>query len=260
VEEALLNFARQIAAEAGKILLSGFRSKDTVISYKSRTDLLTNIDTSSEEFLVSRISDAFPDHAIVAEEGSNKEASGEFIWYIDPLDGTNNFAHGIPQFCVSIGVLSRAAGKVVAGAVYNPCLDEMFTARRGHGAFLNGKRIRVSILDDIGVCLIATGFPYKKDDMKTNNSREFSLFLPRIQGIRRMGSAAVDLCYVACGRFDGYWEGWLNPWDMAAGSLIVQEAGGTVTRYNGAAFDPTRPEIVASNGLIHAQMTEILSL
>ena len=260
MDESLLDFARDISTEAGKILSAGFRSKETIISYKSRTDLLTNVDKSSEEFLVGRISAAFPDHTIIAEEGSRKDAPGDYIWYIDPLDGTNNFAHGIPVFSISIGVYSRKTRNIVAGVVYNPYLNEMFTAVRGKGSCLNGERIRVSTLGYIGICLIATGFPYLSENMETNNSREFSRFLPRIQGIRRLGSAAIDLCYVACGRFDGYWEGGLKPWDMAAGSLVVEEAGGAVTRYHGEPFDPLHPEIVASNGLIHKQMIGILSL
>lgn len=260
MEENFLSFAHTIAREAGAILLDGFRSKETVISYKSRTNLVTNIDNESEKFLFARISDQFPDHAIIAEEGSRKDSPGGYLWYVDPLDGTNNFAHGLPFFCISLGVYSTKSQKIVAGVVYNPYLDEMFTAIRGKGSYLNDKQISVSSLDDIGICIIATGFPYDKENMETNNTREFNLFLPRIQGIRRMGSAALDLCYVACGRLDGYWEGWLNAWDMAAGSLIVEEAGGSVTRYNGEPFNPAFPEIVASNGKIHKQMINILSL
>ncbi len=259
MNEDFLNFARTIALEAGPILLKGFRSKDTVISYKSRTDLVTNIDKESEEFLFGRISYQFPAHAIIAEEGSRKDAPGEYLWYIDPLDGTNNFAHGLPFFCISLGVYSVEAGKIIAGVVYNPYLDEMFTASRGKGSFLNGQRIGVSSLDNIGICLIGTGFPYNKENAETNNTREFIRFLPRIQGIRRIGSAALDLCCVACGRLDGYWEGRLNSWDTAAGSLIVEEAGGAVTRYDGGPYHPEFPEIVASNGRIHAQMIHILN-
>jgi len=258
MQEDLLNFARTLALEAGPILLNGFRSKDTVISYKSRTDLVTNIDKESEKFLFNRISDQFPAHAIIAEEGSRKDTPGGYLWYVDPLDGTNNFAHGLPFFCISLGVYSAEAGKIIAGVVYNPFLNEMFTATRGKGSFLNGERIGVSSLADIGICLVGTGFPYNKENMETNNTREFNRFLPRIQGIRRMGSAALDLCCVASGRLDGYWEGRLNAWDTAAGSLIVEEAGGAVTRYDGGPFHPEFPQIVASNGKIHSQMINIL--
>ncbi len=255
----IADFARDISREAGAILLRGFRSNKTVISYKSKTDLVTDADRASEKHLVERISARFPDHAIVAEEGSRKEADGEYIWYVDPLDGTNNYAHGLPFFCVSIGVLSIKLKRVVAGVVYNPFLGELFTAVRGGGAFLNDEPIRVSGLDDIGVSLVATGFPYDKALSENNNLKEFSRIILRIQGIRRMGAAAIDLCYVACGRIDGYWEGKLKPWDMAAGSLIVEEAGGRVTTYNGGPFHPEYPEIVASNGKIHEQLFRLLS-
>jgi myo-inositol-1(or 4)-monophosphatase len=253
-------FAREISVEAGPILLRGFRSEKTVISYKSKTDLVTDADRASESLLVGRISERFPDHAIIAEEGSRKEAPGGYLWYVDPLDGTNNFAHGIPFFCISIGVFSLSLKQVIAGVVYNPFLDEMFTAERGGGAFLNGNTIHVSSLADIGISLLATGFPYDKAISKKNNIPEFNRVVPRVQGIRRMGSAAIDLSYVACGRLDGYWEGKLNPWDMAAGSLIVEEAGGRVTRYDGGDFMPEYPEIIASNGLIHNQIMELIKL
>lgn len=253
-------FAREISVEAGEILLRGFRSDRTVVSYKSRTDLVTDSDRASEAHLVARIAEHFPDHAIIAEEGSRKDAAGGYVWFVDPLDGTNNFAHGLPFFCVSIGVFSTEMQKVVAGVVYNPFLGEMFTAVRGGGAFLNGAPIHVSSIGDIGISLVATGFPYDKAVSDNNNLKEFNRIILRIQGIRRMGSAAIDLSYVACGRLDGYWEGKLNPWDMAAGSLIVEEAGGRVTRYDGEQFHPEFPEVVASNGKIHHQLIELLSL
>jgi myo-inositol-1(or 4)-monophosphatase len=253
------DFAREISGEAGSILLKGFRSSKTVISYKSRTDLVTDADRASEQHLVERISKRFPDHDIIAEEGSRKEAAGVYIWYVDPLDGTNNYAHGLPFFCVSIGVYSTKLKQVVAGVVYNPFLEELFTAVRGAGAFLNDKPIHVSLLDDIGVSLVATGFPYDKATSDNNNLKEFNRIILRIQGIRRMGSAAIDLSYVACGRIDGYWEGKLKSWDMAAGSLIVEEAGGRVTTYNGGPFDPEYPEIAATNGRIHNQLILLLA-
>lgn len=253
------DFAREISLEAGSILLRGFRSAKTVISYKSKTDLVTDADRASEKHLVERISERFPDHAIIAEEGSRKEAAGDSIWYVDPLDGTNNYAHGLPFFCVSIGVYSIRMKQVVAAVVYNPFLDELFTAVRGGGAFLNNMPIGVSLLDDIGVSLVATGFPYDKATSANNNLKEFNRIILRIQGIRRMGSAAIDLSYVACGRIDGYWEGKLKPWDMAAGSLIVEEAGGRVTTFNGGLFDPELPEIAATNGRIHDQLLSLLN-
>jgi myo-inositol-1(or 4)-monophosphatase len=259
MHEEIAGFAKEIAVEAGDILLGGFRSDRTVVSYKSRTDLITDCDKASEAHLVARITNRFPDHTIIAEEGSRRDASGGYVWYVDPLDGTNNFAHGLPFFCVSIGVLSIELRQVIAGVVYNPFLDEMFYAVHGRGAFLNGDPIRVSSIDDIGISLVATGFPYDKAISENNNLKEFNRIILQIQGIRRMGSAAIDLSYVACGRLDGYWEGKLNPWDMAAGSLIVEEAGGRVTNYNGGMFHPEYPQIAASNGRIHNQLIELLS-
>lgn len=255
---AFVDFARTISQEAGSILLKGFRSKATVISYKSRTDLVTDADRASEKLLVERISEKFPDHDIVAEEGSGREAGGDYIWYVDPLDGTNNFAHGLPFFCISLGVYSIPLKQVIAAVVYNPFLEEMFTAVRGGGAFLNDRPISVSTLNDIGVSLVATGFPYDKATSPNNNLQEFNRIILKIQGIRRMGSAAIDLSYVACGRIDGYWEPKLKPWDTAAGSLIVEEAGGKVTVYNGGPYQPTYPEIAASNGRIHQQLIDLL--
>jgi myo-inositol-1(or 4)-monophosphatase len=260
MRDAFVDFAREISKDAGKILLRGFRSGSTVISHKSRTELVTDADRASEALLVARISEQYPTHAIIAEEGSRKDAFGGFIWYVDPLDGTNNFAHGLPFFCVSIGVFSVELRHVVAGVVYNPFMDEMFTAARGKGAFMNETPIRVSTQEDIGDSLVATGFPYDKAVSENNNVKEFNRIITRIQGIRRMGSAAIDLSYVACGRLDGFWEGKLKSWDMAAGSLIVEEAGGMVTRYDGGMFNPEFPEIAASNGKIHSQLLALLSL
>lgn len=256
--ENIIKSAIEIAENAGDILLAGFRSESTVVSYKSRTDLVTNIDKESEEYIVSAIRSRFSGHSIIAEEGSGRETESEFVWYVDPLDATNNYAHGIPFFCVSIGVYSRAEKAIVCGAVFDPYHKEMFHAERGKGAFCNGMPIKVSGITDLGVALLGTGFPYAKDDMETNNFREFGRFLPGIQCIRRMGSAALDLCYVASGRLDGYWEPSLKSWDTAAGSLIVQEAGGMVTGYDGSEYEPGSPQTLASNSLLHKKMIEIL--
>ena len=257
--KSILSFAQHIAKGSGELLLKGFRSEETVVSYKSRTNLVTSVDRASEEYLVAMIEKEYPGHAVLAEEGHTRDTDGEFIWYVDPLDATNNFAHGIPFFCVSLGVFSRVTGSVSVGVVYDPFHDEMFHAVRGEGAFLNGKKISVSSIDDSGIAVLATGFPYDKENPEINNIKQFSHILPHIQGIRRIGSAALDLCYLACGRMDGYWEPGLFPWDMAAGSLIVEEAGGTVTRYDGSRFDPECPEIVASNGKIHKSIIQFLS-
>jgi myo-inositol-1(or 4)-monophosphatase len=256
--KTMAGFGEEIAFEAGKILLNGFRSENTKISYKSRTNLVTNIDKESEAFLFDKIKVTFPGHTIIAEEGSRTDKQGDFIWYVDPLDATNNFAHGIPFFCISIGVFSKEAGKVIAGIVYDPYHKEVFKSYLGGGAFLNSEKIHVSTIDDIGIGVVSTGFPYNKSDVRNNNSREFSAFLPKVQGVRRLGSAALDLSYVACGRIEGYWEPGLSPWDTAGGSIIVEEAGGIVSKYNNEKFDPEFPQVVASNGKIHKQMLEIL--
>lgn len=252
------SFARKIAREAGAILLRGFRSSDTVVSYKGRTNLVTNIDQESEEFLFSSISRWFPDHSIIAEEGSEKDAGGEFIWYVDPLDGTNNYAHGIAQFCVSLGVYSRKDRSGLVGVVYDPYHDEMFIAVTGQGAFCNGTRIAVSTADQLCSSILSTGFPYDKDVNEDNNLREFARIVPRIQGIRRMGSAALDLASVACGRLEGYWERGINAWDIAAGALLVQEAGGTVSGYRGEPLEIDGGRIVATNGPLHQSLLNLL--
>ncbi len=257
--DEICTFAIKICREAGLLLLSGFRSGTTEISYKSRTDLVTNMDYESEKLICTRIKEQYPDHDIIAEEGGRADNNSDYLWYVDPLDATNNYAHGIPFFCISIGIYSRSSKSVVAGAVYDPCHDEMFSAVKNCGAYLNGGLIKVSPVQDLGVALLSTGFPYAKDDIEKNNLNEFNRFLPQIQCIRRMGSAALDLCYLAAGRIDGYWEPMLKPWDSAAGSLIVSEAGGKVTKYNGETYDPEYPEVLASNGFLHSRMVSILT-
>ena len=252
-------FAHDCALEAGSILLKGFRSPDTKISHKGRSDLVTSVDRSSEDFLYNAISSRFSNHSIIAEEGSRKDTDGSYIWYVDPLDGTNNFASGLPFFCVSLGIYSRETGNMAAGVVYNPFIGELFSAVRGRGAFLNGSPVTVSRSAALQESILATGFPYDKHINDNNNLSEFGRFLPKIRGIRRMGSAAIDLCYVAAGWLDGYWERSLHPWDIAAGSLIVEEAGGMVTSWSGEIFDPEMSGILASNGKIHSQMVEVLS-
>ncbi len=256
--QKITGFAEAIARDAGAILLRGFRSDRMSVSYKSASNLVTNIDRESEDFLYQAIGAAYPDHSIVAEEGSRRDTGGEFVWYVDPLDATNNFAHGLPFFCVSIGVYSTRENRVVAGVVFDPVHNELFSASRSGGAFLNGAPIAVTKNGDLNVAFLATGFPYERKNPEKNNLVQFTSLSPNVQGIRRLGSAALDLSYVACGRFDGYWEPELHPWDMAAGSLIVEEAGGKVSKYNGDPFEPEYPEILASNGLIHGAMGDIL--
>lgn len=258
IHEEIAVSAVEISRNAGRILMTGFRSELTTISYKSRTDMVTSMDSESERFICSEIWKRFPGHAIVAEEGSGMDSAGEYLWYVDPLDATNNYAHGIPFFCVSIGVYSRPEKRIVCGAVYDPCHDEMFHAVLNGGTRLNGEPVKVSGTDDPGIALFSTGFPYAKEDMDHNNLKELNIILPKIQCVRRIGSAALDLCYTACGRIDGYWEPMLKPWDTAAGSIILEEAGGRVTKYDGSTFDPLYPEIAASNGRLHGFLTAML--
>ena len=248
----------KIAREAGELLLKGFRSPEMTVSYKSRTNLVTNMDHMSEDHITRRLEETFPDHSIIAEEGSEKLVSGEYLWYVDPLDATNNYAHGIAYFCISLGLFSRSENQVVAGIIFDPWQGELFSAIRGCGAFMNGSPVKVSKVNNIGISIIATGFPYVKEDPERNNIKQITRVAPFVQDIRRMGSAALDLCSVSCGRFDGYWEPELHPWDMAAGSLIVEEAGGRVTGYAADSFDVKTPRIVATNGLIHNDLLNLV--
>lgn len=252
-------FAETIAKAAGKILLKGFRSTKTIISFKTPSDIVTNIDKESEEYLFKEIHLHYPEHTIVAEEGNRFETKGDIIWYIDPLDATNNYAHGIPFFCVSLGIFSRITQSLICGVVYDPIHNELFSAQKGCGATLNGIPIHVSTTESLSNAFVATGFPVNRDLACKDNIDEFSRLARYTIGIRSIGSAALDLCYTACGRFDGYWEPELKPWDMAAGALIVLEAGGKVTKYNGSSFDPEFPEIVASNGKIHNELLRYIN-
>jgi myo-inositol-1(or 4)-monophosphatase len=254
----MLNFAMQTAREAGKILLEKFGRKIN-INDKSDKNIVTEADLASEKYIVEQIKNSFPRHSILAEESGQTVVEGgasEYQWIIDPLDGTTNFAHGYPCFCVSIGLEKIGAG-IVVGAIYDPTRDEMFAAERGQGATLNGRQIRVSEVDDLNRALLVTGFPY--DVRKRERFVElFGKFVLNAQAVRRDGSAAIDLAYIACGRFDGFWEEGLNAWDTAAGSLLVEEAGGRMTHYDGTPFNPHQPLMVASNGTVHEAMLKIL--
>ncbi len=256
---AILDFARGIALGAGEILLKGFRSPGLTVSYKGVSNPVTSADRESEDFLYGRIRERFPDHGIVAEEGSRAEGGGEFLWYVDPLDGTTNYAHGVAHFSVSIGVFSKSENRVVAGIVYDPCRRELFSALAGGGAFLNGEGIHVSASDDLSRSLIATGFPYDKNISDKNNLSQFNRILPRVQCVRRFGSAALDLCYVSAGRFDAYWEMKISPWDVAGGCLIVEEAGGVITRFNGEPYDINFPEVLAAGPRLHPFFLDLLA-
>jgi len=252
-----LEAGKTAALEAGRMLREGL-GEGREISYKGAVDLVTNFDNRAQELIFNRLSASFPGHGFLAEEGLDRREQGEFRWVFDPLDGTTNFAHRFPVFTVSIALEYK--GQVVLGIVYDPMRDEMFEALEGEGAWLNGRRVRVSSVDDLNRSLLATGFPYDLRESPVNNIAHFSHFLVRAQAVRRCGSAAMDLCYVACGRFDGFWELKLKPWDHAAGALIVREAGGRVSDFEGEEFDITSPESLASNGLIHQAMIRVLGL
>ena len=242
-----------IAREAGTLIMGHFARRVT-IEYKGEVDLVTIADRSSEELIVSRLRARWPEHGIVAEEGTRTGAGAEYRWFVDPLDGTTNFAHGFPVFCISIA-LARQDGQLEVGVLYDPTRDEMFAAERGSGATLNGKPMRVSRVPRVAESLLGTGFPSHKRHKNPNIHFYHQLTL-RSHGLRRAGSAALDLACVASGRYDGFWEFNLNPWDTAAGVLLVQEAGGQVTRFDGAPFRLDSREVLASNGLIHAELIE----
>jgi len=250
-----------IAREAGALLMGYFRRR-VKIEYKGEADLVTEADRSSEALIIRRVREQFPTHAVLGEESGSVAArsasSAGYRWYVDPLDGTTNFAHGFPVFSVSLGIERRnAQGKAerVAGVVYDPTRDELFSAELGRGAFLNGVKVNVSATANLKDSLVATGFPSQKRHKSPNIYFYHQLTL-KTHGVRRAGSAALDLCCVACGRYEGFWEFNLNPWDTAAGVLIVQEAGGTVTDFAGGEFDISSRQVLATNGLIHSSMVQ----
>lgn len=257
------NTAIQAAQAAGKVLRRYF-AKEIRIDYKGAVNLVTDADRASEAVVIQTIRRRFPDHRFLAEEGgeqaggraSSSKGSG-YKWIIDPLDGTTNFAHSYPHFCVSIGL--EIEGEVALGLVYDPLREELFLAETGRGATLNGTPIHVSKTEKLNDSLLVTGFAYDvREDLK-NNLDHFGKFSLRAQGVRRTGSAALDLCYVAMGRLDGFWEMKLSPWDTAAGMRIVQEAGGRVTTFSGGPFSIDLKEILATNGRIHREMVEVLT-
>jgi myo-inositol-1(or 4)-monophosphatase len=261
-EFAFAGKAEAIAREAGALLREFYR-KGVATEYKGDVDLVTEADRTSEKLIRERLAAAFPGHGIYGEEGTREQLESEFRWYVDPLDGTTNFAHGFPVFCVVLGLEKRAAGLkaeedgvMTAGVIYDPLRDEMFTAERGRGAWLNGRAIHVSKTASLQESLTATGFPSHKRHVSPNIHfyQEFTL---RSHGVRRAGSAALDLAYVACGRIDGFWEFHLNPWDTSAGVLLVEEAGGCVTRMDGGKFRLDSQEVLATNGKIAGEMEHL---
>ncbi len=248
----------QIAAKrAGQILKKNINTTAKV-SFKGAVDLVTDFDHQAQNLIFDHLSQRFPEHDFLGEEGLHQEKGEDWRWIIDPLDGTTNYAHHFPVFCVSLALEWKK--EIVLGIVYDPMREEMFSAVKGRGAFLNGQRIEVSAVDDLDKSLVATGFPYDLRESEINNISHFNNFLLRVQAVRRCGSAAMDLCYVACGRFDGFWELKLKPWDMAAGALIVREAGGQISDFQNKEFNIFGPELLATNGLIHQQMVQVLQL
>ncbi|MDD5504101.1 MAG: inositol monophosphatase family protein [Candidatus Omnitrophica bacterium] len=251
-----LRTGRHAAKRSGDCLLKGLGKKHD-IRYKGRKNLVTEMDKKSEALIIASLRRNFPSHSILSEEtGHAGKAGSEYRWVIDPLDGTTNYAHSFCFFAVSIALMKN--DDIIAGIVYDPVRDEMFTAMKGRGAYLNKKRIHVSRVKAVKESLLSTGFPYKLGKEMRDNIAYFKSFMLRAQAIRRPGSASLDLCYVASGRFDGFWEMELRPWDTAAGALIVQEAGGKVTDFNGRRFDPFMKRVLASNNKIHSQMLAVL--
>ena len=246
--------ARDAAVEAGCLLLSRLDG-DFQVSKKGPIDLVTEMDLEAERIIISRIRESFPDHQILAEEKGASQGSEDFRWIIDPLDGTTNYAHGYRFFSVSIAL--EVGGQIVLGVVYDPVTEELFSARHGEGAWLNDQSIGVSGTEDLIDSMLCTGFSYDQQAMR-RNLQLFSRIILESRAVRRDGSAALDLCYLACGRFDGFWELSLHPWDVAAGKLIAEEAGGRITSFDGSPCSIYDAEILASNGRIHGAMIELL--
>ncbi len=242
-----LDVAERAALEAGKLVMKGWRSVGE-ISHKGRFDLLTEYDLASERLICEHLSREFPTHRIVGEEGA-ESGEGELVWYVDPIDGTTNFAHGHFFFAMSIALYRKSQGLV--GVVHAPALGVTWKAAKGGGAFRNGERCSVSTRDQLEDAVCATGFPYDRWSNPDNNHAELALFLQRARGIRRCGAASIDLCLVADGTYDIYWEQALNAWDMCAGALLVQEAGGQLSTYGGDTADPRTGKLIASNGVLH---------
>jgi myo-inositol-1(or 4)-monophosphatase len=248
--------AVEIAREAGQFLRARLTSAHR-IDYKGEINLVTEVDRISEEMITNKIDHLFPDHDMLAEEFTHTGKGSDFRWIIDPLDGTINYAHGYPVFCVSIAL--QKLDNIILGIIYNPMLEEMFVAEKGQGTLLNGRRVVVSNKPTLARSLLATGFPYDVRESSVNNLDHFNAMILKARGIRRAGSAALDLGYLAAGRFDGFWEIKLNPWDTAAGWLMVEEAGGVVTDMRGKDYCLESAGIVASNGRIHEEMVDILN-
>jgi len=252
----VLNFAIDIARDAGKILVQ--KLGVAKVSTKGDINLVTEADIAAENLIIDRIRSYYSQHGILAEESGEAVLSGkrsEWKWIIDPLDGTTNYAHGYPCFCVSIAL--EREGQLEIGVVYDPMRDEMFAAERGHGATLNDRKIRVSDVELLSQAMVCTGFPYNVRE-RPDFARDFTNFTMNAQAVRRDGSAALDLAYVACGRFDGFWEDGLSPWDIAAGALLILEARGRVTNFNDQPLNIYNEQVLATNGLLHDAMMRVL--
>ena len=256
----MLTTAVKAARRAGSVITLGARDLDLLtVTTKGPKDFVSEVDRAAEAAIVQTLHATYPDHAILAEEGTAKgaNASAEHVWIIDPLDGTTNFLHGFPQYCVSIALQHK--GRITQAVIYDPVRNDLFTATRGRGAFLNDRRIRVSRRQHLKECLIGTGFPYRNEPYLDAYMRMMRTMMVEAAGIRRPGAAALDLAYVASGYYDGFWELGLNPWDVAAGSLLIQEAGGLVGDFGGEPGYLYGGQIIAANPRIFAQMVKLLS-
>uniref|UniRef100_A0A7C6EMU9 Inositol-1-monophosphatase n=1 Tax=candidate division WOR-3 bacterium TaxID=2052148 RepID=A0A7C6EMU9_UNCW3 len=251
----ILAKAIKIVVETGDYIYC-LSNRKKRISYKGAVNLVTQFDNIAQRKIVNYLKKEFPDYGILSEENISYDTHKKIKWLLDPLDGTTNFAHNLPIWAISIGLEVEA--DIVLGIVYDPTRKELFSAIKGRGSFLNGKKISVSKTKKLGKSLLVTGFPYDIRVSKENNLDYFARFCLTAQAVRRLGSAALDLCYTACGRFDGYWELKLSPWDQAAGSLILKEAGGKITDFKGKPFDIYGKEVLGTNGYIHRQMMEVL--
>ena len=252
----MLEFAKITAKGAGAILMEHFGQISSYEHKSTPIDLLTIADTQSETFILKEITKTFPDHHIIAEESAIVENNSDYRWVIDPLDGTTNFVHNLPIFAVSIGLQHK--GETIVGVVYNPAADKCFWAEKNGGAFLNGESIHNTSTNTLSNSLLVTGFPYTHDDRWSKGFDLFKILYGKTQGVRRLGAAALDFCFVAMGRFDGFWEFGLQPWDVCAGALILEEAGGKVSDWDNSPMPFSGDRVLATNGFIHEEMKDIL--
>jgi len=246
----------EISKRAGSIIKEGFGTTFKIEYKTNESNLVTEIDKASEELIINFIKEKYPSHSILAEEGGDLRKNSEYLWVVDPLDGTTNFAHGLPIFSVSIGVQKN--GETIAGVVYDVMRDLVFSAEKGSGAFTNSEQIKVSIVNKLEHSLLVTGFPYDIAENPEGAFERFTILTKKSRGMRRLGSAAIDFCYLASGVFDGFWEVHLHPWDICAGKLIAEEAGGIVTDFKGKSIDIFSKKILSTNNKIHKQMIEVM--